>query len=195
MLDKKHKLPKDRFKYGAPYFGFALCCGVKPKVDFNPSDPNAKYRVGHMVCPVCDKQLGVISNGDGELPDRVGFLYQAWNRELPNSPLFNVPEGFFWCEARAEYKPHGETFGATKYFLILKVKERKVFNFCPYRNEIVELEFPKPSYNMGACFTETSWSGGDRQWRGFYFTAYNYKWKNLLENFLVVNLDPRGYGY
>lgn len=190
MLSEKHKISPERYKYDAPYLGFALCCNTQPKVDFNPNEANAKYHVGHMSCPVCNKQVGVIANGVGELPDRVGFLYQNWNRHSPKAPLFNMPEGFDWYDVRVSYRPHGSTVEAHKYFMILKFEGLKVFNYCLYRNQVVELEFLKRGMNA-RFYTSNISSTDGTNWSSADFICHSEKWKKLLEKFLVVSLEPK----
>lgn len=190
MLSNQYKLPLERYKYDAPYLGFATCCGELPKVDFDVNHPNAMYNVGHMACLKCNGQLGVVANGDGILPDRVGFLYQNWNRHHANQPLHNMPQGFFWSEATIEYMPHGSKESRRKHFVILKIDGRKVFNYCLHRQTIVELEFPVKYHSASFTTSEVSCTDGTR-WPTVYFTAYNGKWKSKLEDFLIVNLDER----
>jgi hypothetical protein len=187
MLEQKYKLPKSSYKFDAPFLGFALCCNEKPKVDFDSSKENAKYYVGHMACPVCDNQLGVIANADGGLPDRVGFLYKCWNLELPNNKLFNMPEGFSWYESRITHQWYGGQITRCKYFLVLKIEDKKVYNYCLYRNKIIEMEFPKGN----SCYFDLNeWvSGGNKKWNAINFYTRSNKWKKKLEEFLVVNLD------
>ena len=185
MLDDKYKLPLDRYKFDAPYFGYSLCCGQRPKVDFDSSLPNAKYNVGHMACLACNKQLGVISNGGGELPDRVGFLYNRWNEEFPSNPVYSMPDGYNFYEVNIEYLPHGSKVSCFKHFVILKLDGKKVYNYCLHRDRIIELEFPKS--NNGAFFIKGN--------KTIHFGAYNYKWKKKLEDLFLISLEPKPWGF
>jgi hypothetical protein len=92
FMEEKWKVKPDKFKYPAPLFGYALCCNTKPLVDFDINSPN--HQIGHIACPVCNNQIGVIAGGKEKA---LGFLYNNWNRNFPDGP-FEMPEGFKWGE-------------------------------------------------------------------------------------------------
>ncbi len=135
MLESKYKLPKDRYKYDAPFFGYVYCCNTKPRVDFDPSNPNSKYSVVHIQCPVCDKQVGVIANGRGELPERVGFLYENWNREFQPcdvnegklvEPKIDAPEGYRWAALRVNNTYMGGKDSDSLHFILFKTSHSDI---------------------------------------------------------------------
>jgi hypothetical protein len=193
MLTGKYKLKPEFFKFDAPYFGFAKCCGVTPKVNFDPANPSARYQVGAIACPICDNQVGVIANGPGPLPEQVGFLYQNWNRAI-KAPLANIPEGFAWGEVSVTHYFMGGKVEKRLHFRVLKNEGNKWFNYCMYRNQIVELELPAKGRSVAIDTGEISCTDGT-SWKSFRFDAFNQKWKKQLEEFLVVSLDSEPYRY
>lgn len=181
MLSEKYKIPIDWLKFDAPYIGFAQCCGVNPKVNFNSKLPNAKYNVGIIGCPVCNNQYGVIANAEGELPERVGFLYKNWNNDLPNNTLYNFPKGFSWGSLTVEFLPPGSTIQWSRSFIIYKIEGNRFFNYNFYTGKIDEIEFPKG-------YKSAYFRGGGQY---FNITVLNYKWKKLMEKFFNCSLEPR----
>lgn len=133
FLEERYKRPIASFKYPAPFFGYALCCGgVLPRVDFDATQPNAAYYVGHIHCPQCNNQVGVIANGGGNLLENVGFLYEHWNRcfqpckcneGVLKEPTIVLPpgkEGYRWGECSIDYQYVGGKRGKRIHFVLFK---------------------------------------------------------------------------
>ncbi len=138
-MEEKYRRPAEAFKWPAPFFGYALCCGgVPPAVDFNPADPNAAYRIGHIRCPKCGNQVGVISNGDGGMFEKTGFLYEHWNRcfqpcKVNSGALIEPPialpqgkEGYRWGECSIDYEYVGGKRGKRIHFVLFKTNHSDV---------------------------------------------------------------------
>jgi len=194
MFLGKYSIDKKRFCFDAPYIGFAQCCGVNPKVDFDSKNENAKYYVGHMGCPVCNNQIGVIANGDGELPERVGFLYNAWNRANPNKPLYNIPSGFKWGTLSVSYMPHGSTIEDSKYFIIYKIEGQIIYYYNFYTCEINQMNLPIGK--AGVYFLENrGWCTDKSEWNTLTIGCFNYKWKQIIEKFFMVDLNEKIHRY
>lgn len=132
-MEKQFCRPAEAFKWPAPFFGAALCCGgVVPAVDFDATAPNAAYRIGHIRCPQCGNQVGVIANGGGNLLENVGFLYENWNRcfqpckvnsgVLVEPPIALPPgkEGYRWSGLDISYQYIGGKRSKRIHFVLFK---------------------------------------------------------------------------
>lgn len=140
FMEQKYCRPSEDFKWPAPFFGAALCCeGVPPAVDFDDSDPNSAYRVGHIRCPKCGNQVGVFANGGSNLLENVGFLYKNWNRCFQpckvNSgtllePTLALPQGkegqYRWGECNIDYDFIGGKQGKSIHFVLFKTAHSDV---------------------------------------------------------------------
>lgn len=140
FMEKQWCRPAESFKWPAPFFGYALCCGgVPPAVDFDASDPNSAYRVGHIRCPKCGNQVGVIANGGYDnLFEKVGFLYENWNRCFqpckvnsgaliePTIALPQGKEGYRWGELDIDYEYVGGKRGRRIHFVLFKTAHSDV---------------------------------------------------------------------
>lgn len=138
-MEQKYCLSPEAFKWPAPFFGYALCCGgVPPVVSFDSTAPGAAYHIGHIRCPKCGNQVGVIANGGGNLFENVGFLYENWNRCFqpckvnsgdllePTIALPQGKEGYRWGALDIDYSYVGGKRGKSIHFVLFKTAHSDV---------------------------------------------------------------------
>lgn len=186
FMPPKYKRPLTEFKWPAPFVGYALCCGQKPFVNFDPAWPDAKWRVGSICCLKCGNQIGVIANGPNkDLAEPVSFLYESWNRNFPNGPYADLPEGFAWGATNFRNYCMGSTKEYHSYFDLLKITPEKWFRIDFNDNcKIKEFELPKLKNQHISCQLSYISCTDTSKWNNFIFSCTGVKWGEKIREFL-----------